>query len=66
MREHLPRFAVPLLKDDPDLVIDLQRIFTECYANGGFSRHVDYSKPIDPPLRSEDLDWANSLLAAMR
>ena len=61
VREPLPRICIPLDSGDPDVILDLQAVFHRCYAEGAYERLVDYSQPINPPLREEDAAWAMSL-----
>ncbi len=62
MRERLPRVSVPLTADFPDAVIDLQAALTTMYANSGFDRRVDYTKPPIPTLTPDEATWADALL----
>ena len=62
MQERLPLIAVPLLKGDPDITVDLQAVFDRSYAVALFGRRVDYSKPCDPPLTPEQQAWAEGIL----
>jgi hypothetical protein len=45
LQKPLPRFRVPLARDDRDLVVDLQAAFKRCYDQSGFAVQVDYSRP---------------------
>lgn len=62
--ERLPEIAIPLLPDDPDVVIDLQAVFDHCYDTGPYRVLVDYAEdaPV-PPLRPDQAEWAAGLLA---
>jgi hypothetical protein len=62
VRQRLPRVAVPLLSGDPDVVLDLQALFTDCYDRGGYSRRVDYRRDPVPPLTPGDAAWSDALL----
>jgi hypothetical protein len=46
----LPGVRIPLLGDDPDVILDLQAVFRASYEAGRFEDVFDYSKP--PPGRS--------------
>lgn len=61
LREQLPRIAIPLRRDDRDVVLDLQQIINQAYEAGRYDR-TDYSRPLDPPLPVEDASWAADLL----
>ena len=63
VRRRLPWIALPLLDDDPDLVIELQPLLDRCYELGAYDRLIDYS--LDPPaptLPRGDLEWIDGLL----
>ena len=66
----LPKIPVPLLKGDPDAVLNLQEIFTTVYERAGYDYSLDYTRPLEPPLRPEDADWVTekvkAFLAAQR
>ena len=47
MREKLPAIAVPLRKDEPDLILNLQPLIDQAYRNGRYDR-TDYTKPLYP------------------
>jgi len=53
---------VPLKGNDPDVRVDLQAIFNQCYEDGKFERNIDYSKPPEPRLSKDDAIWAAALL----
>ena len=53
----MPTIPVPLLKGDPDAVVILQEIFTTVYERAGYDYSLDYTRPLEPPLRPEDADW---------
>lgn len=62
IRDRLPRIAIPLLDDDPDLVLDLQPLLDRCYDLGAYARRIDYG--IDPVahLTRADAEWVDLLL----
>jgi uncharacterized protein DUF4058 len=62
LRERLPRIAIPLREPDPDVVLDLPSIFTQCYDNGAHAVRVDYDQPPPEPFRPDDEAWADALL----
>ncbi len=70
LRDPMPTIPVPLLKGDPDAVLNLQEIFTTVYERVGYDYSLDYTRPLEPPLRPEDADWAmekvKAFLAAQR
>jgi hypothetical protein len=70
LRDPMPTIPVPLLKGDPDAVLNLQEIFTTVYERAGYDYSLDYTRPLEPPLRPEDADWVEekvkAFLAAQR
>ena len=63
LQKRLPRFRLPLASDDRDAVLDLQGVFTRCYAEIGCFSRIDYRR--DPPvsLSDEDRWWLDATLA---
>ena len=55
--QRLPRFRIPLMEPDPDVVLDLPIIFNRCYDNGGYADFVDYSQPPSVPLSKDEHKW---------
>jgi hypothetical protein len=63
LRDWLPCIPVPLAKDEPEVLIDLQFVFNRVYDGGPYLRGaVDYSGVPDPALSEADAAWANVLL----
>lgn len=58
----LPTVAVPLLKGDADVPLDLQAALTTVYDAGGFDLVIDYREPPDVPLSAEELAWLDEVL----
>lgn len=61
LRKALPRLAIPLRPTDKDIVLDLQALIDKVYENGRYDR-TDYSKPPNPPLTPDELEWMQTLL----
>jgi hypothetical protein len=58
IREAIPVVPVPLLRPDPDVVLDLGQALQEIYESAKYERRIDYSKAPPPPVFSaEDLVW---------
>jgi hypothetical protein len=64
LRQRLPRIHLPLRPADAEIVIDLQEPIRIAYEEGGFGIRIDYAKPPEPPLSTDDAAWAAALLAA--
>lgn len=62
LSSRLPRLRIPLREPDPDVGLDLQAVFTQCYDNGGYGDLIDYRKPPPVDLSSEEAAWLDGLL----
>jgi len=62
IRKSLPRIRVPLRAPDPDIVLNLQAVFTRCYDSGGYEDFVDYNAEPLSPLAPDDAAWVDALL----
>lgn len=60
--EPLPTVPVPLLPEDPDVLLNLQAALTEVYNLFGYDDLLDYSRPPPGPLANEAADWVNQRL----
>jgi hypothetical protein len=58
----LPRFKLPLARDDRDLVIELQAVFSRAYDLGDFGAKIDYKLSPTPTLKDADRQWLHTLL----
>lgn len=58
LNETLPnKIPVPLLKGDPDVLLDLQRVVTSVYDAFGYRYLIDYSQPPRVPLPATSMQW---------
>ncbi len=62
LERRLPRIAVPLAGDDPDVVVDLQAVLNRVYAEGRYSRIVDYRKAPPVALSEGKRAWVEGWL----
>lgn len=53
---------VPLLRGDPEVILDLQQAFTNVYDVASYDLAVDYTKPPEIPLEPKEAAWAADLL----
>lgn len=63
MRAALPRIPIPLAGGDPDVLVDLQEVFTATYDRAGYDYSLDYGQPVVPPLSEADAVWAGEIVA---
>ena len=66
LRDRLPVVPVPLAGKDPDVLVDLQEVFTRVYDRAGYDYTLDYDREPQPPLSEADAAWAKALLASWR
>ncbi len=57
IRDPLPAIPIPLNKGDPDVMLDLQAVFTTVYDRARYGLSLDYAASLDPPLRQADGAW---------
>lgn len=61
--DKLPVVPVPLLKQDPDVPLDLSLALAAIYDEAAYDLSVDYSQPPPPPpLPEEEAAWVKRLL----
>lgn len=63
LEHRLPPLTIPLLPGDPDVTIDMQQLFDQCYDRGPYRVRSPYldRNPL-PPLTPEQTEWATRLL----
>jgi len=66
LRSPLPDVPVPLRAGDERVVLPLQRLMVQVYANGRYGLPVDYRGECDPPLEPADAGWARALIHKSR
>ncbi len=65
--DKLPVLPVPLLEPDPDVPLDLGRLVTSVYEDGGYARLIDYRRPPPPPeLPDTEAVWLDEHLRKQR
>lgn len=57
LEHRLPRIAIPLGKDDKDVVLDLQAVFARCWDEGPYPDVLRYDGPPPGKLSEEELKW---------
>lgn len=58
VRQPLPSIPIPLRAPDPDIRIDLGRVFRTTYQRGRYGRKLFYGKTPAAPLKAADAAWA--------
>lgn len=64
LREPLPRIPVPLLRPDPDVVLDLQAALDACFELVGYENLLDYTSAPPAGVFEEDREWVIERLSA--
>ncbi len=62
LARRLPRFAIPLAPEDPDIGVDLQALFTRCWEEGPYPEVLFYDAPPPGPLTEEEAAWCETQL----
>lgn len=64
----LPQIPIPLLAEDPDVMLDLQLALTTVYDLSDYDLEIDYTKPPDmsfSPKEAAWSDWSDSHLRSV-
>ena len=64
VRQPIPDFPLPLLPEDDEPPVSLQRVLHALYDELSYDLLVDYHASPAPPLNAEDAAWADRLLRA--
>jgi hypothetical protein len=64
LRQPIPSFMLPLLPDDAESEVTLNRILHDLYRRARFDLRLDYTQPPVPPLSDADGVWAQELFKA--
>ena len=59
----MPTIPVPLLPEDEEPRLDLNRVLHDLIDRARYFRRLDYAQPPVPPLRPADADWAARAVA---
>jgi hypothetical protein len=62
-RRSIPELPVPLLPDDGEVAVPLQKVFGAAYDLGLYERRLPYGESLTPPLNAEDALWARERLS---
>ncbi|HEY52989.1 MAG TPA: DUF4058 family protein [Caldilineae bacterium] len=66
VRQPIPNIPIPLRPGESEPVLPLNQILHELYDRAGYDLAIDYSQPPEPPLRKQDVAWAETLLAGRK
>jgi len=66
IRQPLPTIPIPLKRGEPDVMLDLQAVFTTVYDRAGYDYRLPYDREPEVPLKPEDAEWAKQIIAKWR
>ena len=66
LRDRMPTVPIPLAGKDPDVQLDLQKVFETVYDRSGYDYSLPYRAPVRPPLGDADAAWVQQVLLAAR
>jgi hypothetical protein len=66
LRDALPFIPIPLLRPDPDVLLDLKPVFAREYREGLYARQIDYSIHLSTVKKPADRAWAQRIAKASR
>jgi hypothetical protein len=58
MRDPLPTLPIPLRAPDPDIRVDLAKVFRAAYKRGRYAGALLYGAAPTAPLKPDDRRWA--------
>jgi len=61
LRQSLPTISIPLKKDEPEVPLDLQSVFTTVYDRARYQLSLNYSAKTSVPLNESDAKWMREL-----
>ncbi len=64
LAERLPAIRIPLRRDDPDAVLDIQPLVDAAYQDGRYD-DIDYRRPCIPPLEGKEAACMEGLLKSV-
>ncbi|MEO0415054.1 MAG: DUF4058 family protein [Verrucomicrobiota bacterium] len=63
LREPLSNIAIPLRREDKDVVLPLQKIINHCYEMGRYHHKIDYSRQPRLQLETSDWEWTRTMVS---
>jgi len=62
MHRPMPSILIPLREGEPEVTLNLQAVFDQCYENGAYG-DTDYTRELEPPLTTEEKEWVAGIVA---
>jgi len=63
MRQRMPTIKVPLLREDPEIDLNLQTAFDLTFQRAAYEDSLDYRLPLQPPASDSEAEWLSSLVS---
>jgi Protein of unknown function (DUF4058) len=64
VRQAIPVVPIPLLRKDPEPMLDLNAVFHALYERARFDLRLDYASPPVPRLEEDDAAWAQKIASS--
>jgi hypothetical protein len=64
VQDPLPAIPIPLVKPDPDLIIDLAAVYSTAFERGRYSRSIDYGAALSANLTEVEGNWIQERVQA--
>jgi hypothetical protein len=61
LRDSIPSIPFPLKPGEPEIVVNLQNVFSSVFDRGRYLRTLNYAALLRPALSAEDASWQSSL-----
>lgn len=62
LSDPIPAFPIPLRRDEPEPILDLQTLLHQVYDIAAYDLEIDYTQDPVPTLQGDDAKWADALL----
>ena len=62
LSDPIPAFPIPLKRDEPEPILDLQTLLHQVYDVAAYDLEIDYTQDPVPTLQGDDAKWADALL----
>jgi hypothetical protein len=67
LQQALPTVPIPLKPGDPDVIVNVQDVFSRVYEKARYRTRIDYHQPLPPPKLAEaEQQWVDQLLLSVR
>ncbi|MEZ6060470.1 MAG: DUF4058 family protein [Planctomycetaceae bacterium] len=64
LTDRLPRIAVPLADGDPDVVLDLPKVFQRCWETGPYPEFLNYDQSVPGDLSDDEKEFCGGVVGS--